>query len=206
MHWRSPSGEDRYLDIEVVPLVVAGTDLGMSITFADVTEAHALQAELERSRHELETAYEEIQSTVEELETTNEELQSTNEELETTNEELQSTNEELETMNEELQSTNEELETINTELHDRTSDLNKANVFLESVLGGVRAGVIVLDGDFNVQSWNAQAKSSGDWERATFSGRASSPSTSAYRSISSGTTSARSQEGRRTEPRAWSER
>ena len=106
-------------------MVVDGTYLGTSITFADVTESHALQAELERSRRELETAYEEIQSTVEELETTNEELQSTNEELETTNEELQSTNEELETMNEELQSTNEELETINTELHDRTSELNQ---------------------------------------------------------------------------------
>ena len=128
VRWRSPSGEDRYLDIEVVPLVVAGTDLGVSITFADVTEAHGLQAELERSRRELETAYEELQSTVEELETTNEELQSTNEELETTNEELQSTNEELETMNEELQSTNEELETINAELHDRTSELNRANL------------------------------------------------------------------------------
>ena len=139
-------------------MVAAGTALGVSITFADVTEAHGLQAELERSRRELETAYEEIQSTVEELETTNEELQSTNEELETTNEELQSTNEELETMNEELQSTNEELETINAELHDRTSELNRANIFLESVLGGVRAGVIVVDADFNIQSWNEQAK------------------------------------------------
>jgi two-component system CheB/CheR fusion protein len=156
--WRSGTGDDRYLDIEVVPLMVDGERLGTSITFSDVTESHALQAELERSRRELETAYEEIQSTVEELETTNEELQSTNEELETTNEELQSTNEELETMNEELQSTNEELETINTELHERTGQLNQANMFLESVLGGVRAGVIVLDQDFDVQSWNMQSE------------------------------------------------
>ncbi len=158
VQWRTRSGEDRHLDIEVVPLLADGTYLGTSITFADVTESRALQAELERSRRELETAYEEIQSTVEELETTNEELQSTNEELETTNEELQSTNEELETMNEELQSTNEELGTINTELHDRTAQLNHVNMFLESVLGGVRAGVVVLDSDFNVQSWNAQAE------------------------------------------------
>ena len=79
----------------------------------------ARRSELDRSRRELETAYEELQSTIEELETTNEELQSTNEELETTNEELQSTNEELETMNEELQSTNEELETMNDELRER---------------------------------------------------------------------------------------
>ena len=93
-----------------------GAAVGARVTFVDITRYKRLQRRLERSKRELETAYEELQSTVEELETTNEELQSTNEELETTNEELQSTNEELETMNEELQSTNEELETINDEL------------------------------------------------------------------------------------------
>jgi two-component system CheB/CheR fusion protein len=156
--WTTHSGERRYLDVEVVPLLAEGDLLGTSITFTDVSSAYELRAELERSRRELETAYEEIQSTVEELETTNEELQSTNEELETTNEELQSTNEELETMNEELQSTNEELQTINTELTERTGQLNQANVFLESILGSMRAGVIVLDRDLNVQSWNHLAE------------------------------------------------
>jgi two-component system CheB/CheR fusion protein len=106
----------------------------------------------------VETAYEELQSTVEELETTNEELQSTNEELETTNEELQSTNEELETMNEELQSTNEELETINDELQQRTDELNDVNSFLEAVLGGLTAAVIVVDRDLRVEAWNDAAR------------------------------------------------
>ena len=101
--------------------------MGTSIAYFDVTEAHRLQDQLDRSKRELEQAYEELQSTVEELETTNEELQSTNEELETTNEELQSTNEELETMNEELQSSNEELETMNDELRHRTQELNDVN-------------------------------------------------------------------------------
>src|SRR5262249_31526109 len=114
--WTSPVGDHLVFDVEVLPLLAGDEVLGVSISFVDVTRAHEMSTELEHSRRELETAYEEIQSTVEELETTNEELQSTNEELETTNEELQSTNEELETMNEELQSTNEELETINTEL------------------------------------------------------------------------------------------
>src|SRR5207253_1289561 len=99
----------------------------------------------------------ELQATVEELETTNEELQSTNEEIETTNEELQSTNEELETMNEELQSTNEELETINDELHQRTDELNEVNAFLESVLGGLDSGVVVLDNELRIQAWNGAA-------------------------------------------------
>jgi two-component system CheB/CheR fusion protein len=156
--WRSALGDQRYLDIEVVPIGVDGNPLGTSVTFTDVSGSRELQAELERSRRELETAYEEIQSTVEELETTNEELQSTNEELETTNEELQSTNEELETMNEELQSTNEELETINAELGQRTEQLNQVNVFFESILGSLSAGVIVLDRDLTVESWNQRAE------------------------------------------------
>jgi two-component system CheB/CheR fusion protein len=156
--WTTPTGEQRRFDVEVIPIIRHDELLGTMVTFTDVTKAFELQAELERSRRELETAYEEIQSTVEELETTNEELQSTNEELETTNEELQSTNEELETMNEELQSTNEELETLNTELQDRTQQLNKTNAFLESVLASVRAGVVVLDSNLDVESWNSLAE------------------------------------------------
>jgi two-component system CheB/CheR fusion protein len=128
------------------------------VGFNDVTRYRRLQEAIERSKNELETAYEELQSTNEELETTNEELQSTNEELETTNEELQSTNEELETMNEELQSTNEELETINTELRLRSDELNHANAFLGSVLLGLEVGVAVVDPNFQVLAWNGRAE------------------------------------------------
>ncbi|HEX8804914.1 MAG TPA: CheR family methyltransferase, partial [Acidimicrobiales bacterium] len=111
-------GSDRqWFDVLLQPVVSASGALeATSVSFVVTTPQRQLQLELERSRIDLETANEELQSAVEELETTNEELQSTNEELETTNEELQSTNEELETTNEELQSTNEELETINDEL------------------------------------------------------------------------------------------
>jgi two-component system CheB/CheR fusion protein len=158
LSWTTRTGENLTVDVEVAPLVAGDELLGVSVTFTDVTRAHEMSSDLERARRELETAYEEIQSTVEELETTNEELQSTNEELETTNEELQSTNEELETMNEELQSTNEELETINTELFERTSQLNQANVFLASVLESLRAGVVVVDRDLAIESWNSLAE------------------------------------------------
>src|SRR3989475_6337833 len=133
------------------------TSLGVSVTFRDVTSLYQLQTELHRSKQELETAYEELQSTNEELETTNEELQSTVEELETTNEELQSTNEELETMNEELQSTNEELQTSNDEVRDRTDELNRAKAFLESILSSLHAAAVVVDPDFNILMWNAEA-------------------------------------------------
>ncbi|MFL5826360.1 MAG: CheR family methyltransferase [Thermoleophilaceae bacterium] len=148
-------GQERTLEVAVTPVMSPDAAiLGATVSFQDVTHHVRLQAELERSKLELESAYEELQSTVEELETTNEELQSTNEELETTNEELQSTNEELETMNEELQSSNEELETMNDELRERTSEINRINTFLEAILSSLHVGVTVLDPEQRVQIWN----------------------------------------------------
>ncbi|MDN3020712.1 CheR family methyltransferase [Streptomyces sp. S.PB5] len=153
------AGEDvQYFDILVQPL--AGPDglaAATTITFNDVTVATQLKAEIKRVREDLETAYEELQSTNEELETTNEELQSSIEELETTNEELQSTNEELETTNEELQSGNEELETMNEEMRLRSEELDEARTFLEAVLTSIAAGVVVLDQNLKVKSWNRGA-------------------------------------------------
>ena len=154
-----PGGEIQYLDVEVTPVQDRdGTPLGVSIVFEDTTKSRGLQAELQRSTQELETAYEELQSSNEELETTNEELQSTVEELETTNEELQSTNEEHETMNEELQSTNEELRTINDQLRGRTEELNRANALLETILSSLGSGAAVVDRSLNVLIWNHKAE------------------------------------------------
>jgi two-component system CheB/CheR fusion protein len=158
VEWSPTEGDNRMLDILVTPVISQGQILGSSISFADVTGHRRLQDELDRSRRELEVAYEELQSTIEELETTNEELQSTNEELETTNEELQSTNEELETMNEELQSVNEELETTNDELRARGRDVDQVNGFLETVLTSLSTAVVVVDADQQVRVWNDQAE------------------------------------------------
>jgi two-component system, chemotaxis family, CheB/CheR fusion protein len=154
-----PGGEVQYLDVQVQPLRDENTQLlGVSISFQDVTRFRRLEDEIQRVRQELETASEELQSANEELQTTNEELQSTVEELQTTNEELQSSNEEMETMNEELQSTNEELQTMNDELRQRTTDLNQANTFLQSILSSVRAGIVVVDRDLRILSWNQKAE------------------------------------------------
>jgi two-component system CheB/CheR fusion protein len=151
-------GQAQYFDVHLVPLLDNDSmPLGVNITFHDVTHHRQLQTDVEKSRQELETAYEELQSANEELETTNEELQSTVEELETSNEELQSTNEELETMNEELQSSNEELRTTNDELRDRTDELNRARTFLASILGSLHAAAVVVDPNFNILTWNTEA-------------------------------------------------
>lgn len=153
-----PEENVQYFDVELLPLQDGSELLGISLNFIDVTRYHNLQDELQKANQELETVNEELQSSNEELETTNEELQSTNEELETTNEELQSTNEELETMNEELQSTNEELQTINDELRQRTIELNQANAYLSSILTSLCSGVIVVDRQFNILSWNNESE------------------------------------------------
>jgi two-component system CheB/CheR fusion protein len=137
--------ERQWFDVALQPVVSSvGTFEGTCVSFTVVTGQHLLQEELERSKLDLETAYEELQSAVEELETTNEELQSTNEELETTNEELQSTN--------------EELETINDELRRRTGELDEVNGFLEAILTSLRTAVVVVDGDVRIRVWNRHAE------------------------------------------------
>jgi two-component system, chemotaxis family, CheB/CheR fusion protein len=152
-------GESQYLDIHIQPLWASdGLSAGVVLMFIDTSITTRLQLEVKRNREELDTAHEELQSTNEELETTNEELQSSIEELETTNEELQSTNEKLETTNEELQSGNEELETMNEEMRVRTAELDEARTFLEGVLSSVAAGVVVVDADLTVRSWNKGAE------------------------------------------------
>ena len=156
---RLPGGEMQVFDVIVQALTgPQGLPVGVAVTFIDTTATTRLHNELRRVREDLETAYEELQSTNEELETTNEELQSSIEELETTNEELQSTNEELETTNEELQSGNEELETMNEEMRIRTTEVDEARGFLEGVLSSMAAGVVVLDADMRVRSWNRGAE------------------------------------------------
>jgi two-component system CheB/CheR fusion protein len=159
VEWRPVGGEARALEIHVSPLLdAAGALLGTGVAFLDQTLQAQLHADLERVNQDLETAYEELQSSNEELETTNEELQSTIEELETTNEELQSANEELETMNEELQSTNEELRTMNDQIQVRSEELRHVNTHLHSILGSLRAAVVVLNPELGVEVWSEKAQ------------------------------------------------
>jgi two-component system CheB/CheR fusion protein len=155
---RAPGTEPSVYDVSVVPLYRNSDEqVGVGISFQDVTRYRRLRDDLERSNHDLERAYEELQSLNEELETTNEELQSTNEELETTNEELQSTNEELETMNEELQSTNDELQSTNDVLRLRSGELDDVNGFLGSVLRSLGNAVVVVSSELRVRVWSPGA-------------------------------------------------
>lgn len=150
-----PPAETMRLTIEISLLYGRdGKPFATLLAFTDTSRNFLLQQELEAAQESLETTIEELQSSNEELETTNEELQSTNEELETTNEELQSTNEELETMNEELRSANEELEVANEELRRQSEESGEFRRYSESVLRSMDVGIIVLDQDLRVRSWN----------------------------------------------------
>jgi two-component system, chemotaxis family, CheB/CheR fusion protein len=153
--YHRPPAEPIRLTIDVAPLISGdGRQFAVLLTFTDTTRTFTLQQELEAAQEGLETTVEELQSANEELETTNEELQSTNEELETTNEELQSTNEELETTNEELRSANEELETTNEELRRHSDEFGAFRRYVDAILRGVDAGVVVVDAELKVRSWN----------------------------------------------------
>ena len=61
-------------------------------------------------------------------------------------------------MNEELESTNSELQTINGELRQRTYEVEQVNSFMESVLGGLQLGVVVVDGDLRVRMWYGRSE------------------------------------------------
>jgi len=151
-------GDPVQADITIQPLFEGAHLTGIVVFALEASEHARLKEQMNRVAEQHATAIEELQSTNEELETTNEELQSTNEELETTNEELQSTNEELETTVEELQAANTELGTLNTELESRTAELNRLDAYHRSLVNSFEHGVIVIDRDAMVTSWNEAAE------------------------------------------------
>lgn len=92
-----------------------------------------------------------------ELQATNEELEASSEELQAASEELQAANEELESSNEELQATNEELGTLNQELRTRSEELARLNEALQNIQMSVDQGMVIVDGQGNVQRFSPHA-------------------------------------------------
>ena len=152
------NGETIHADVTIEPLFEGHRLTGVVVFSLEATEHARLKEQMTRVAEQHATAIEELQSTNGELETTNEELQSTNEEMETTNEELQSTNEELETTVEELQAANTELGALNAELESRTSELNRLDAYHRSLVNSFEHGIVVLDADGVVTTWNEVAE------------------------------------------------
>ena len=161
-----PNQPSMDLRTTVVPIKNSrGDTQGLLYTAHDTTALVQMEQSLKQANAELQTVNlrlqsfnEELRASNEELETTNEELQSANEELQTTNEELQSANEELETTNEELQSANAELDSINRELAHRTEELDSLGYSQRTIIRSLTAGVLVLDEEGRVTTWNLAAE------------------------------------------------
>jgi two-component system CheB/CheR fusion protein len=114
-----------------------------------------LEAELRRTREQLESTSAARDRTVEELQAANEELRSINaeqkaagEELETSREEIQSINEELTTINQEHQSTIEEQRRTNADLQNLIESTGIGTVFLDRELR-IRRYTPAVEGLFN---------------------------------------------------------
>ncbi len=145
-------GEERPYRLLVKPVVVAGAQQDHVLITIDAMEGEerppASQSELDLGKMsrdqvgsleaELRRTKENLQATIEELETSNEELQAANEELLASNEELQSTNEELQSVNEELYTVNGEYQKKITELTELTNDV-------DNLLASIQVGTIFLD-------------------------------------------------------------
>lgn len=111
----------------------------------------SLEAELGRTRDEM-------QSLREEMGASQEELQAANEELQSTNEELQSTNEELNGSKEELLAINEELHAVNLELQAKLADLALAQSDIRNLMAVSELAAVFLDGELRVRTFTERAR------------------------------------------------
>ena len=61
-------------------------------------------------------------------------------------------------MNEELQSMNDELHISNSALRERQDEVDRLNTFMTSVLGSMKAGLVVVDSGLRILAWNAKSE------------------------------------------------
>lgn len=94
-------------------------------------QAHALETELQYTKHRLQTTIEEMESSLEELKSANEELQSTNEKAMTNKEEMQSLNEELMNLNMQYLSKTEELSQAANDMKNQLDATKITTIFLD---------------------------------------------------------------------------
>ena len=85
-------------------------------------------------------------------------LEKTIQDLESANEELKSSNEELVSMNEELQSTNEELETSKEDVQAGNRALSQAKIDLENLLKSTEIATIFLDDESRLRGFTPPSK------------------------------------------------
>ncbi len=125
---------------------------GEGLAGADASRVAELEAELEASRTELQTA-------IHNLELSSEEQKAINEEALSVAEEFQSTNEELLTSKEELQSLNEELTALNGQLHESLERQKTSANDLQNILYSTDLAMLFLDAQLNIRFFTPATRS-----------------------------------------------
>ena len=131
----------------------------MMIAFEDVAAGPAIPARGAGQRAfqlALQRAHKDAESLRLENLRSREQLNSANQELQSMNEEMQSANEELTTTKEETQSMNEELQTVNAELQSKLGNLSLVNDDLRNLLDSTDIAIVFLDADLNVRRFTRQ--------------------------------------------------
>jgi two-component system, chemotaxis family, CheB/CheR fusion protein len=112
---------------------------------AEAKAASDGRTDMRRIHAELKAAQEALVASRHEHETAMEDLRAANEELQSINEEYRSTSEELETSKEELQSMNEELQAVNSELKNKLQSISTAHSDLQNLISATEIGTLFLD-------------------------------------------------------------
>jgi two-component system CheB/CheR fusion protein len=130
--------------ITVQPMPELGEDEGRyMVVFQDLGPTSPAEESSPPQRPEAEGLVEQLEA---ELLRTRDDLERMVQDIEAANEELKSSNEELLSMNEELQSANEELETSKEEVERAADNLAAANADLVNLLESTQIATIFLDG------------------------------------------------------------
>jgi two-component system CheB/CheR fusion protein len=132
-------------------LLISFADMGDGAATATLPET---EIDLRDVPHEqLGTLEAELSRTKENLQAATEELESSNEELQAANEELLASNEELQSTNEELQSVNEELYSVNAEYQRKIADLTELANDMDNLLSSTDIGTIFLDRELKIRKF-----------------------------------------------------
>ena len=140
---------------------VAGREVHPVVSFEETptpTQAPSAGVSASAESNAAEDLLQELQATRGHLHAIIGELEASNAEMQSLNEELQVSAEELQSTNEELQASNEELTTLNDELRSKGQELTALNDLLNSIQDSVQLALVVVDGDYRVRRFGAQAR------------------------------------------------